>query len=121
VITGSVSGHHALVRLELRLASGQQVEIDFVLDTGFAGYLTLPPSVISALSLPFLLRMPAYLADGSRIMLAVHEVAVLWDGTERLIEVLATGGEALLGAAMLNGHEVTIQFVDGGGVVIEKL
>jgi predicted aspartyl protease len=50
VITGIDSGRHALVRLVLRGSSRQEAEIEFVLDTGFVGFLTLPSAVVAALS-----------------------------------------------------------------------
>src|SRR6266508_2483985 len=121
MITSIVSGHHALVRLGLQTPNSQHHDIDFVLDTGFAGYLTLPPSVISALALSFVYRIPASLADGSRILIRVYESTVLWDGNMRSIEVLATSGEPLLGTSLLDGHEVSIQFTDGGLVTVEPL
>jgi predicted aspartyl protease len=47
MITGIVTGHHAFVRLFVRGPGGQEEEVEFVLDTGFAGFLTLPYDVVA--------------------------------------------------------------------------
>src|SRR5687767_4298415 len=121
MITGTVSGRHVLVPLVVRAPNGQEGAIEFVLDTGFAGFLTIPTAAVGALLLPFLYRIPARLADGSIIVLHVHEATVIWEGQLRDVEVLATGLEPLLGTSLLDSHEVTIQFADGGIVTIESL
>jgi len=121
VITGIVAGRHALVRLVLRDPSGQEAAIEFVLDTGFVGFLTLPPAVVVALSLPFVAPQIALLADRSRTRLDLHSAIVLWDGAERDVEVLAMEGQPLLGTSLLDDHDVAIQFTDGGLVTIERL
>jgi clan AA aspartic protease len=121
MISGLVAGRHALVRLTVRGPHRQEVEIEFFLDTGFAGFLTLPPATVAALALPFAYRIPAYLADGSHVILHAYDAVVLWDGAERSVEVLAAGGEALLGTSLMDGYEINIQFTDGGLVIIERL
>lgn len=121
MITGLVSARHALVRLFVRSAEGREDEVEFVLDTGFVGFLTLPPAVVAALALPLSHTTSAYLADGSRVFLDVHKATVLWDGAERPVEVLSTGGEALLGTSLLDECEVCIQFTSRGLITIEPL
>ena len=45
MIQGAVSGNsEAIIRLTLRAAAGTMQEIDAIIDTGFAGDLTLPPA-----------------------------------------------------------------------------
>ncbi len=58
--------------------------------------------------------MPAALADGSRILLDVYRAVVLWDGSERDIDVLAMGSEPLIGMSLLDGSDVRLQVTDGG-------
>ena len=50
MITGRVAGHHAIVPLHVLGPNGQGAA-DFFLDTGFAGFLTLPPDAIAKLGL----------------------------------------------------------------------
>jgi predicted aspartyl protease len=65
--------------------------------------------------------MPANLADNSQVMLPVHKAIILWNGEEREARVFATGRRPLLGTALLNEHELVIQFTQGGLVTIDEL
>ncbi len=39
--------------------------MEAIIDTGFNGFLTLPPALVAALGLPWLCRQQGQLADGS--------------------------------------------------------
>ena len=121
MITGGVSGRRVLVSLPIRIAGQPDIAIEFVLDTGFAGFLTLPAAAIATLGLPFSHSINANLADGSRIRVDVHLADILWNGEERHIEILATGLRPLLGTLLLDGSDVSIQFTEGGLVAITPL
>jgi clan AA aspartic protease len=121
VITGTVLNRRATVPLRVLGPSGQATEVAAVLDTGFNGFLTLPTFDVIALALSFLNYFNAGLADGSRVRLEVYAATVVWDGAERDIELLAAGKDPLLGTSLLDGHDVSIQFTDGGLVTIDTL
>jgi len=54
MISGWVNSYReAIVHLPVRSLDGREQGIEAVIDTGFNGYLTLPPDLISALNLPF--------------------------------------------------------------------
>lgn len=119
MITGSVNAHReAVIRLTV---SGSQAreEIEAVVDTGFTGFLTLPPPLIVTLGLPFRRHGRAVLADGSESFFDTHEATVTWDGRPRRIFVDAADTDPLVGMSLLHGHELTVQVVDGGGVFIK--
>jgi predicted aspartyl protease len=66
MITGAVNANReATIRLVVSGSSGQQQEIEAIIDTGFTGFLTLPPTLVQALGLAWLCRQPGILADGS--------------------------------------------------------
>jgi predicted aspartyl protease len=65
--------------------------------------------------------MYANLADNSNILLPVHQATIVSNGEEREVNVLATGRLPLLGRALLNEHELVIQFTENGLVTIEEL
>jgi clan AA aspartic protease len=121
MIAGKVQGHHALVPVTFRLAGRPDVTIEFVVDTGFVGFLTLPPTAVTALGLPFLHDTPANLADDSEVQLPVHVATIIWQGTERRVRLLATGKRPLLGMALLDGQELVVQCTDGGLVTVDTL
>ena len=122
MITGRVSAHREpVVPLRLRGPSGQELAIEAVVDTGFNGHLTLPPSLIAALGFPFRRHARAVLGDGSPIMFDIHEAVVLWEGSPRRVPVDAANTDPLLGMGLLHGHELLVQAVEGGDVSIKAL
>ncbi len=114
MITRTVSQRRAYVGLVVRGPNGQEGTVEFVLDTGFTGVTTMPAAACAAFGLPAVRLQPARLADGSRIILDVYEAALLWDGSERLVEVLAMNGAPLLGMALLDGSDLQMGVADGG-------
>ncbi|HEY9866767.1 MAG TPA: clan AA aspartic protease, partial [Candidatus Obscuribacterales bacterium] len=95
--------------------------IEFVIDTGFSGHLCLPQEAVSLLRLPFIYDLAANLADNSEVLVPVHEAVIIWNGEEREVSVIATGRRPLLGTAMLEEHELVVQFTEGGLITIEEL
>jgi len=57
MISCHVKGLQAHVGVTLRLPNQSGLEIEFVVDTGFEGALTLPPTAVAALGLPFFQEM----------------------------------------------------------------
>lgn len=122
MITGVVNANHeATIPLVVHAIHGQEEAIEAIIDTGFTGFLTLPPMLIKALGLPWLGRQRAKLGDGSARFFDVYAAAILWDGQVRTVETDATDTEPLVGMCLLAGHEVRIQVLDGGNVTIEGL
>ena len=65
MITGVVNADlEAVVRLRLRGPTGQERDISAVIDTGFNGFLTLPPGLVRRLALPRIARARAVVAHG---------------------------------------------------------
>jgi clan AA aspartic protease len=121
VIVGSVSSElEALVRLSIR-GPRSEIEAKAVLDTGFNGALALPPDLIGELGLHLKTRGSAVLADGTEISLDLYEAMISWNG--RLLRVLvgAAANAPLLGMALLYGHELALQVVEGGEVLVKEL
>lgn len=122
MITGTVNSYHeATIRLPLQAADGREQDVEVILDTGFSGSLTLPPSLIATLGLSFRSRGSAILADGSEAHFDIHAATVIWDDTPRSILVEAADTDPLVGMNLLYGHSINIQAVDGGQVTIRRL
>lgn len=122
MITGIVTAsRQATVRLPVRGREKQEQEIQAVIDTGFDGSLTLPPSVISILGLPWRRHGRAMLADGSETLFDIHEGTVMWNGELRRIAVDAAATDPLVGMLLLYGYELTVKVVEGGSVLVRGL
>jgi clan AA aspartic protease len=121
-MTGIVLDLHALLPVTFLLGeSVTPITLEFVIDTGFTGYLTLPEEAIVSLQLPYLESIQANLADDSEISIPLYEATILWGDQERTARVLATGKRPLLGTALLQDYELVAQFVEGGLVTIDPV
>jgi clan AA aspartic protease len=121
IMTGVVTvGLQAKLDLEVFGPSGAVQKVETVIDTGFDGELILPPTLIVALVLASRGTFHAILADGKRVVLAYHEATVLWYGRLRTVEVLQSGGVALVGMELLKGSRLTLEASPGGAVTIEE-
>jgi len=119
MIIGHVQGNKPFVSVTILLPEQLAFAIECVVDTGFAGYLTLPVQAVTALKLSFLQTIPSRLADGSRVMLDSHLVTIRWAGELRPVEVVATGQQPLVGRALLQGFLVSIDFREDGDITLE--
>ena len=120
MIEGTVNAHlEAIVTLPLLGPEGQAREIDAVVDTGFNGYLILPPMLVADLGLPVVGDGEAVLADGSEAAFDVYGVTALWDGQPRYVETGSVGVVPLVGMAMMDSYDLRIEVVNGGRVVIQ--
>ena len=104
MIQGRVVGLQARADITFRLSPQPDVVIEFAIDTGFEGALTLPPAAVTALGLPYLIDIDANLADDTRTKVAVHQATIVWSGAELPDAVLALGRRPLLGTALLDGQ-----------------
>jgi clan AA aspartic protease len=118
--TGKVVNLHALLPVTL-LHSDGRIQVEFVIDTGFTGFLSLPSFVVERLQLPYRFDQDADLADGSTIQIPIHEAQIIWQGEELVVRVLATGNRPLFGTAMLAGEELHAQFIEEGLVTVAPM
>jgi clan AA aspartic protease len=118
--------HGVVIGLQARMniilhGESSNVEIECVVDTGFEGFLTLPLTVIAELNLPFAGRIDANLADGSNVSTEVYWTTILWSGMNREIAVLGMGTRPLIGTALLEDHHLSIDFCEGGVVLVDGI
>ena len=122
MITGSVNAdREPVVHVRVHGANGAMEVRAAIVDTGFTGWLTLPPELIVALGLPWKELGEAILADGREILFDVYEAAVVWDGQLTAISVDESESEPLIGMALMDGFRILIEDTDGGNVQIELL
>lgn len=120
MITGTVNAdYEAVIRLRVQGSTGHAHEVDAIVDTGFNGFLTLPPVLVTALGLTRLSRGRALLANGSEELFDIYGVTVLWDGQLRYVEADAVDTTPLVGMSLLEGYNLHIQVEEGGQVAIQ--
>ena len=122
MIVGEVKpGHEASVSLTVVGPGDRQINFDAVVDTGFTDYLTIPSRWVNELGLRFRESMTYELANGEFATFALYEVRVSWDGRWRNIVASVADGGPLVGMALLHGHRLTVDVIDGGRVEVRPL
>jgi clan AA aspartic protease len=121
MIVGTIQGREALIRLMIRGVGGPGQEIEAVVDSGYTGWLTLPPTVIAALNLRWQTFGRGILADGSVSTFDVNQAKVVWDGRLRSVFVDEFAATPLVGMALLRGFEYKMQVRARGLVTIKRL
>ena len=118
---GTVRRLQARVGITFLLPASPSIEIEFVVDTGFEGALTLPPEAVAALGLPFFQEIDANLADDNVVKADIHSAMIQWHGRELPVAVLALGRRPLLGTALLEGFHLGVDFLEDGVVTLSQL
>jgi clan AA aspartic protease len=122
VITGFVNVEfEPIISLSLRRADGKVLTQDAIFDTGFNGWLSLPPDLIGELNLKWKRRGRAILGDGSECVFNVYEAVVVWDDTLLTIPVDEADSEPLVGMSLMEGYELKVQIFAGGRVELHKV
>ena len=120
MIEGVVNAaYEPVVTLAVQGPSGQTRETEAVIDTGFTGFLTMTPALVTELGLILEGISRATLADGSEVTFDVYDVAVLWDGQPRYVLADVADTTPLVGMRLLDNHNLNIDVVDGGRVIIQ--
>ena len=113
------ANYEAVITLPVLGPAGQIREVEAVIDTGYNGTLTLPPSLVSELALPLVGPTQATLANGVVETFNVHDVTVLWGDVPRDIEADAVGPTPLAGLLLFDSHSLYVQVTEGGRVAIQ--
>ena len=106
--------------LTIEGASNRSRVVDAIVDTGFNGFLTLPPELVVTLGLVWLCRQEGQLADGSVHLFNVYAATVVWDGTQRTVEVEMVEAQPLIGMSLMRGCDLQMHIADGGSVLISR-
>lgn len=122
MITGIVNARYEMViKVPVQNSAGQEQEVEAVLDSGFTGSLTLPPSLIASLNLPWRSRSSAILANGNVEQFDIHVATIVWDCRPRPILIQAIDNIPLLGMALLRDYDLRARVTVGGSVQIEAV
>ncbi len=124
MIDGSIGlTRHAMLPVSiLDHASGQFTTFNFIVDTGFTGWLQLPVTDVRRLRLPLVDQLDSQLADGRVVKADVHAATVSWLGNQATINLIsAEGNIPLIGTALLWGSAMSVEWEFGGSVTVEPL
>ena len=88
-----------------------QGPLDFLVDTGFAGTLVIGEELFDPTHAKWIGESEAELAAGQTHMFDLYEIEFLWLGQPtRMTAFVGPGKECLLGTALLNPHELRINY-----------
>ena len=94
--------------------------VEAIIDTGFTGALLLPESAVHELGLRSARAERVTLADGRSIRANVHAARILWHGQPLDARVQTLGSYPIIGTALLVNCRLTIDWWDGGDVIVEE-
>lgn len=108
-------------RLTLQTGTdGHQEDVEFLIDTGFNGFVAIPMSLVNRLNLSLGAVQSGVTADGRSGYFDTVSVTLLWH--DRLISIHAQVlEEPLLGTRLLQGNELSANWIAGGTFQLSKL
>jgi clan AA aspartic protease len=122
MITGTVNADfEAIIALSVCSSNGTAYTQNAIIDTGFDGWLSLPPDLIAKLNLKWKRRGRAILGDGSECIFNVYEAVVIWDGNFLTIPIDEADSAPLIGMSLMEGYQLVVQVFEGGNVEIQKV
>jgi clan AA aspartic protease len=122
MITGIVNADfEAIISLAISDSDGKIYTQDAIIDTGFNGWLSLPPDLIDQLNLKWKRRGRAILGDGSECVFNVYEAVVVWDEDYLTIPIDEADSEPLVGMSLMENYQLTVQVFEKGNIEICKI
>ena len=122
MISGSVDGAGKVwVTLAVEGPTRSSTSVEAAVDTGFNGFLTLPPEVIGLLELAPRAPIMVTLGTGIRRRLNTSDGQVQWHEGRKRVQILQAQGIPLIGMSLLEGSRLTVDVKIGGLVSIEEL
>jgi clan AA aspartic protease len=110
-----------IIPLSICGSDGKVYNQEAIVDTGFNGWLSLPPNLIAELNLKWKRRGRAILGDGTECVFDVYEAVLLWDGNMLTIPIDEADSEPLVGMSLMEGYQLTVQVFEGGHVELIKV
>jgi clan AA aspartic protease len=121
MIRGKFVDKKIIIPVRFLLSQEMIFDVEFVVDTGFNGYLTLPVGAVGAMNLPLFSTTATILADGTRSLTPTYIATIDWHDEEILVPVLAMGSKPLLGTSLLSQCRLLTEFIEDGSIELEKL
>jgi predicted aspartyl protease len=90
-----------IIPLSICGSDGKVYLQETIVDTGFNGWLSLPPDLIAELNLKWKRRGRAILGDGTECVFDVYEAVLVWDGNILTIPIDEADSEPLVGMSLM--------------------
>ncbi len=122
MITGKVNADlEAIISMTIYDRNGKIHPQEAVIDTGFNGWLSLPPDLITQFNLQWKRRGRALLGDGSECVFDIYEAMILWDGLLLRIPIDEADAEPLVGMSLMAGYQLSMEIFERGNVELNKI
>ncbi|MCX7410280.1 MAG: clan AA aspartic protease [Planctomycetales bacterium] len=119
MITGHIDENlEARIKLSVK-ADADVTAVEFLLDTGFNGHLSVTRALVETLGLELKDVQSGITADGRLGYFETVDVDVVWHGRETTVRAQVLD-EAMLGTRMLKGCELSALWNAGGVVSIRS-
>ena len=120
VVRNTFDGLEPTLKLKVYDAQRQSREFEFVVDSGFTGYVAVTFEMLKSLGLSISGSQRSILADGQVGRCAVAAITLDWFENKMTVDAQVFDGSALVGTRLLDGHDLRITFSDGGTVEIRQ-
>ena len=109
-------------RVDIGIAGSNSIfqTVAVVVDTGYSGALTLPELVARELGLRSTQRRYVILANGQTEQVGACAARLLWNGQPIDVLTHLMGDKPMIGTALLTNSRLSIDWWDGGDVIIEE-
>jgi clan AA aspartic protease len=122
MITGKVNSNgEAIISISIYDLNNSVYLREAIIDTGFNGWLSLPPDLINQLNLPWKRRGRAILGDGSECIFDIYEATIVWDRVSLTIPIDEADSDLLVGMSLMKDYKLMIQIKEGGRVELERI
>ena len=122
MITGIVNADfEPIIPLSICGSDGKVYTQEAIVDTGFNGWLSLPPDLIAELNLKWKRRGRAILGDGTECVFDVYEAVSVWDGNFLTIPIDEADSDPLVGMSLMEGCQLMVQVFEGGHIELSKI
>ncbi len=98
--------------------NGVPARVEVMVDSGFAGHLSLQPKLVDELQLLRIRTERVFLADGRTVNCDMYRVQAHWQEDLRTVEVASLNGHPLIGMGLLQGSELRMMVEDGGVIEV---
>lgn len=112
--------YEAVLRLAIA-SQGQTHHIDAAINTGYRGFLSLPPHIVNHLALPYLGETQDIFSHDAQFSAPTYQAKILWDSRYREVPVHQINTSPFVGISLLKGYNLQLQIIENGIVFLNTI